>query len=89
MRKPVIFRTDCNGPIRVLSTKRPVCPFTPGSARGAVLFDCGSRKLQVEVGALEKPNIATLGAIPAAGFHTYGESWPGHMNHTLTGLVFG
>jgi hypothetical protein len=38
---------------------------------------------------LEKPYIATFGSIPAAGFHTYGESWLGHMNYSLTGLVFG
>jgi hypothetical protein len=60
-----------------------------GAVSGAVLFDCAYRKLQVEASNLEKPYIALLSGIPAAGFHTYGESWLGHMNYTLTGLIFG
>ena len=46
-------------------------------------------KLEIERKGIAGEYLASLGGIPAAGFHTYGESWLGHMNQTLTGIVFG
>ncbi len=60
-----------------------------GKASGAVLFNCAWRKLEVEKKGLAKEFLGSLGGIRAAGFHTYGESWLGHMNCTLTGVIFG
>jgi hypothetical protein len=60
-----------------------------GSASGAVLFNCAWRKLEIAQKGIAGEYLASLGGIPAAGFHTYGESWLGHMNCTLTGLILG
>lgn len=60
-----------------------------GNASGAVLFNCAWRKLELEKKGLSKEFLGSLGGLRAAGFHTYGESWLGHMNCTLTGVVFG
>jgi hypothetical protein len=60
-----------------------------GAASGALLFDCTYRKLTVESHDLKQPYVASLGDLPFAGFHTYGESWLGHMNCTITGIIFG
>ena len=60
-----------------------------GTASGAVLFNCVHRKAEIEKKNLADGFIDSLGGIPSAGFHTYGESWLGHMNCTLTGVVFG
>ncbi|MEU7908599.1 FIST N-terminal domain-containing protein [Actinoplanes sp. NPDC049118] len=60
-----------------------------GHASGAVLFNCAYRKLQIGAEHLEEKFIDSLGDTPSAGFHTFGESWLGNMNYTLTGVVFG
>jgi hypothetical protein len=62
-----------------------------GEASGAVMFNCILRRLETDAKQAQQPfvdAVAALGA-PAAGFHTYGESWLGHMNQTLTAIVFG
>jgi hypothetical protein len=59
-----------------------------GPIEGAILFNCGHRRVQMEQYQLVKP-FRELLRFPTAGFHTFGESWLGHMNHTLTGLLFG
>jgi hypothetical protein len=60
-----------------------------GSSSGAVLFNCILRQLEIEATHASDAFLAALGGMPAAGFHTYGESWLGHINQTLTGVVFG
>lgn len=60
-----------------------------GGASGAVLFNCGFRRLEMDAKNLSAAFPSALDGIPAAGFHTYGESWLGHVNQTLTGVVFG
>lgn len=59
-----------------------------GPAAGAILFNCVNRRIELEERNLTGPFHELL-RFPALGFHTYGESWIGHMNHTLTGVVFG
>jgi hypothetical protein len=62
------------------SLKRPVA--------GAILFNCVHRRTELEERKLTHAFLELL-RFPTAGFHTYGESWLGHMNHTLTGLLVG
>ncbi|GAA1984477.1 FIST signal transduction protein [Catenulispora subtropica] len=60
-----------------------------GDVAGAVLFNCCLRRLEMDAKDLSDKFPSALAGIPAAGFHTYGESWFGHVNQTLTGVVFG
>jgi hypothetical protein len=60
-----------------------------GHISGAVWFNCILRRLELDAEGLTDPFLSALGGIPAAGFHTYGETWLGHVNQTLTGVVFG
>jgi hypothetical protein len=60
-----------------------------GTASGAVLFNCILRRLELDATGQTEPFVKALGGIPSAGFHTYGETWLGHINQTLTGVVFG
>lgn len=59
-----------------------------GKTSGAVLFNCAYRRVDIEERGLTRPFLDLL-TFPCAGFHTYGESWLGHMNHTLVGLFVG
>jgi hypothetical protein len=59
-----------------------------GTIRGALLYDCALRRLELEA-TQTKDAYARLIDFPAAGFCTHGESWLGHMHQTLTGLFFG
>jgi hypothetical protein len=60
-----------------------------GQASGAIWFNCILRRLELDADRQHESFLAALGGIPAAGFHTYGETWLGHINQTLTGVVFG
>lgn len=60
-----------------------------GGVAGAVLFNCCLRRLEMDAKDLSDKFPSALAGIPSAGFHTYGESWFGHVNQTLTGVVFG
>jgi hypothetical protein len=54
-----------------------------------VLFNCILRRLELDANGSTQAFVQTFKEISAAGFHTYGESWLGHMNQTLTGVLFG
>jgi hypothetical protein len=56
---------------------------------GAVLFNCILRRLEMDAKRMGTPFLESFDGLPLAGFHTYGETWLGHVNQTLTGVVFG
>lgn len=60
-----------------------------GRAGGALLFNCILRRLELDASNAHEQFRATLAGVPTAGFHTYGETYVGHVNQTCTGLVFG
>jgi len=60
-----------------------------GQVAGAVMFNCILRRLELDARGTGAAFLHAFDGIPTAGFHTYGESWLGHMNQTLTGVVFG
>jgi hypothetical protein len=60
-----------------------------GLASGSVMFNCILRRLEIDARGTGAAFLHAFDGLPTAGFHTYGESWLGHMNQTLTGVVFG
>lgn len=60
-----------------------------GNVRGAVLFNCVLRRLEMDADETAQEFVESFRGIPTAGFHTYGETWLGHVNQTLTGVLFG
>lgn len=60
-----------------------------GRASGAVMFNGVLRRLRMDADGAGGRFVDAFGGIPTAGFHTYGEAWLGHSNHTLTGVVLG
>jgi hypothetical protein len=58
--------------------------------RGGLAFNCILRRLEIDAKPeLEAPFYGLFEGKEIAGFHTYGESWLGHINQTLTALLFG
>lgn len=60
-----------------------------GKACGAVMFNCILRRLEMDANRWHQDFVDALSGVSCAGFHTYGESWLGHINQTLTAVVFG
>lgn len=60
-----------------------------GAASGGVLFNCILRRLELDATGDTQWFVDSFAGVPSAGFHTYGETWLGHMNQTLTGVIFG
>jgi hypothetical protein len=60
-----------------------------GRSSGGILFNCILRRLEIDTDNGADAFVAALGQVPLAGFHTYGETWLGHVNQTLTGVLFG
>lgn len=60
-----------------------------GDPTGAIMFNCILRRMELDADRTHAEFRRTFQSIPTAGFHTYGESWLGHMNQTLTAIVFG
>jgi hypothetical protein len=55
---------------------------------GALVFNCILRRLELDAEHTHESFRESFAAYPTAGFHTYGESYLGHINQTCTGLVF-
>jgi hypothetical protein len=60
-----------------------------GAVRGALLFNCVLRYLEMKEDRLLEPFNAAFAAFPFAGFNTYGEELFTHHNQTLTALFIG
>lgn len=54
----------------------------------ALVFNCILRRLELDERAEHSEFLSCFGGYTMAGFHTYGESWMGHINQTLTAIVF-
>lgn len=59
-----------------------------GKLRGGLAFNCILRRLELDAKKLHSPFYDVFQGTQTAGFHTYGESWLGHINQTLTALLF-
>ena len=59
-----------------------------GKAGGALAFNCILRRLELDATQAHARFLEAFAGIPTLGFHTYGESYLGHVNQTCTALVF-
>lgn len=59
-----------------------------GTFSGGLAFNCILRRLELDAKNLHGPFLHAFEGLEMGGFHTYGESWLGHINQTLTGLWF-
>lgn len=59
-----------------------------GRAAGALAFNCILRRLELDATKAHDGFLEAFNGIPTLGFHTYGESYLGHVNQTCTALVF-
>jgi hypothetical protein len=59
-----------------------------GTVSGGFAFNCILRRLELDAKELHGPFLEAFAGLEMGGFHTYGESWLGHINQTLTGLWF-
>jgi len=55
---------------------------------GGIVFNCILRRLELDAKHLHEPFLKAFAGMEVAGFHTYGESFLGHINQTLTGIWF-
>jgi hypothetical protein len=60
-----------------------------GPVGGAVLFNCAYRMIEAQMKGSEAAYHQMLSSIPHIGLHSNGESYIGHINQTLTGLLIG
>jgi hypothetical protein len=56
---------------------------------GALFFNCACRMLEAQIKKQDAAYHELLSSIPHAGMHSNGESYLGHINQTLTGLIVG
>jgi hypothetical protein len=59
-----------------------------GTIAGGLAFNCILRRLELDAKKQHEPFLQLFSGLQVAGFHTYGESWLGHINQTLTALWF-
>ncbi len=81
MESKDLIEDTCNELVRVRQA-------LGGSLSGGFAFNCILRRLELDAKDLHAPFLAAFAGIEMGGFHTYGESWLGHINQTLTGLWF-
>lgn len=55
---------------------------------GGIFFNCAYRMLEAQIKGLEDRYHQALSQIPHIGMQSNGESYLGHINQTLTGLIF-
>ena len=60
-----------------------------GTMRATLTFNCILRRLEMDAKGLHPAFLRTFEGAQTAGFHTYGESYLGHINQTLTAIAFG
>ncbi len=56
--------------------------------QAGLFFSCAYRRLEMDAEGSHEDFVSLLD-FPAAGFHTHGESWLGHINQTMTSLLIG
>ena len=59
-----------------------------GRAGGALVFNCILRRLELDAEGKQQAFRDSFAGMPTVGFHTYGETYVGHVNQTATVLVF-
>ena len=59
-----------------------------GRASGAIAFNCILRRLEMDATKAHEGFRDAFSGLATAGFHTYGETYIGHINQTCTALVF-
>ena len=59
-----------------------------GPVGGALLFNCAYRMLEAQIKGIEAQYHEALSTVVHAGMQSNGESYLGHINQTLTGLVW-
>lgn len=55
--------------------------------RAAILFNCAYRMIEVQLKGISEDYHRALSSVPHIGCQSNGESYLGHINQTLTGLV--
>jgi hypothetical protein len=59
-----------------------------GQVSGGLTFNCILRRLELDAQKSHDAFLKSFEGMTTAGFHTYGESYLGHINQTLTALLF-
>lgn len=59
-----------------------------GSVHGGLFFNCAYRMVEAQMKGVEAAYHEALSTVVHAGMHSNGESYLGHINQTLTGLVW-
>ena len=55
---------------------------------GGLAFNCVLRRLEMDAKNLHEGFLDSFRGMQVSGFHTYGETWLGHINQTLTAVWF-
>ncbi|MGZ7081522.1 MAG: hypothetical protein ACXVJT_19090, partial [Thermoanaerobaculia bacterium] len=55
---------------------------------GGLAFNGVLRRLEMDAKDLHREFLHVFDGLQVSGFHTYGESWLGHINQTLTAVWF-